>query len=92
MNDEILKDNKILKNISILNKLYYNYFDYNEYKNIFKINSNINYLEKNYSNKQLLIDRSNLKRLEIILPSRDIQLGIVYKILFLYDLISLNIK
>ena len=44
-NDEILKDNKF-KNISILNKLYYNYFDYNEYKNIFKINSNINYLEK----------------------------------------------
>ena len=90
-NDEILKDDKF-KNISILNKLYYNYFDYNEYKNIFKINSNINYLEKNYSNKQLLIDRSNLKRLEIILPSRDIQLGIVYKILFLYDLVSLNIK
>lgn len=90
-NDEILKDN-VFKNINILNKLYYDHFNYNEFINIFKVNNNINYLQKTYSNKLLLIDRSDLKRLEIILPSTDIKLGIVYKILFLHDLVSINIK
>tara|TARA_Y100000739_G_scaffold228220_1_gene239475 strand:- start:185 stop:1519 length:1335 start_codon:yes stop_codon:yes gene_type:complete len=90
-NDEILKDN-VFKNINILNKIYYNNFNYNEFQNIFKINNTTNHLQKTYSNKILLIDRSELKRLEIILPSTDIKLGIVYKILFLHDLVSINIK
>tara|TARA_B100000401_G_C52810266_1_gene723359 strand:+ start:1302 stop:2645 length:1344 start_codon:yes stop_codon:yes gene_type:complete len=90
-NDEILEDN-IFQNINILNKIYYNHFDYNEFINIFKINNNTNHLEKTYSNKLLLVDKIQLKRLEIILPSNNIRLGIVYKILFLHDLISINIK
>jgi len=89
--EEILKDN-VFKNINILNKLYYNDFDYNEFINIFKINNNTNYLKKTYSNKLLLINRKDLKRLEVILPSIDIKLGIVYKILLLHDLVSINIK
>ena len=90
-NNEIIKDN-IFKNISIINKIYYNEFLFNEYKNIVKLNNNINYLQLDYSNKLLVIDRNNLVRLELILPSKNVEVGIVYKILLLSNLNNLNIK
>ena len=89
-NNEIIKDN-IFKNTSIINKIYYNEFLFNEYKNIVKLNNNINYLQLDYSNKLLVIDRNNLVRLELILPS-NIFVGVIYKILLLSDLNNLNIK
>ena len=90
-NNEIVEDN-IFKNISIGNKIYYNEFIYNEYKNIIRLNNNINYLGIEYSNKVLIVDRNSLFRLELILPSKNIEVGIVYKILLLSNFNSINIK
>ena len=90
-NAEILED-CIFRDINILTKLYFDEFIYPEHKNIIKINNITNHLEINYSNKLLIIDNINTKKMDIILPSTNVSIGIVYKILLLTNLIGLNLK
>lgn len=90
-NIEILED-MTFRDINILTKLYYNEFIYPEHKNIIKINNITNYLSSNYSNKLLIIDNINSKKIDVIIPSSNVFVGITYKILLLTDLKSINIK
>ena len=88
-NDEILYDYKF-KNIDINYKLIYNSFLYKEHLNIIKLNNITNYLLPEQSHKLFIINNIN-KNISIILPSKNIYLGLTYKIIFNIDLISLNI-
>ena len=90
-NSEIMED-CIFRDIHILTKLYYNDFIYPEHKNFIKINNIINNLDNSVSNKLLIIDNINTKKIDIIISSTNVLLGCVYKILLLTDLVSLNIK
>lgn len=90
-NSQILED-MTFRDINILTKLYYNEFTYPEHKNIIKINNITNYLNSGYSNKLLIIDNINSKKIDIILPSSNVFVGIVFKIVILTNLVSINIK
>lgn len=89
-NDEILFDSKF-KNIDISDKLIYNTFLYNENLNIIRLNDNINTLNINYSNKLLLIDNTN-QNISIIVPSKNIYIGLNYNIIFNININILNIS
>lgn len=89
-NNEILFDAKF-KNIDISYKLIYNSFLYNENLNIIKLNDTINNLFINYSNKLLLIDNIN-QNISIILPSKNIYIGLTYDIIFNININILNIS
>lgn len=88
-NDEILFDAKF-KNIDISYKLIYNSFLYNENLNIIKLNDSINNLLINYSNKLLLIDNLN-QNISLILPSKNIYIGLHFDIIFNININILNI-
>ena len=89
-NNEILYDSKF-KNIDISYKLIYNTFLYNENLNIIKLNDSINNLLISYSNKLLIINNSN-QNISIILPSKNIYVGLSYDILFNININILNIS
>ena len=89
-NDEILFDAKF-KNININYKLIYDNFIYNENLNIIKLNDTINNLSINYSNKLLIIDNNN-QNISIILPSKNIYIGLSYTIIFNINVNILNIS
>ena len=72
--------------------MYFDGFIYPEYKNIIKINNTINYLNCNYSNKILIIDGINSKKIDIILPSNNVKLGTIFNIKLLVNLNTINIK
>ena len=89
-NDEILFDAKF-KNIDISYKLIYNSFLYNENLKKIKLNDSINNLLLTYSNKLLLIDNIN-QNISIILPSKNIYIGLTYDIIFNININILNIS
>jgi len=89
-NNEILYDSKF-KNIDISYKLIYNNFLYNENLNIIKLNDSINNLLIRYSNKLLIINNIN-QNISIILPSKNIYIGLTYNIIFNISINILNIS
>ena len=89
-NNEILYDSKF-KNIGISYKLIYNKFLYNENLNIIKLNDFINNLLISYSNKLLIINNLN-QNISIILPSKNIYIGLTYNIIFNININILNIS
>ena len=89
-NNEILYDSKF-KNIDISYKLIYNNFLYNENLNIIKLNDSINNLLIRYSNKLLIINNIN-QNISIILPSKNIYIGLTYNIIFNIGINILNIS
>lgn len=86
-----IKEDATFRNISV-NKLYYDSFIYNEYINIIKLNNIENNILLNESNKLFIIDKLNIKKIQIVLPSSNIEIGASYRFFLLKDLISLNIK